>query len=802
MNKNRSKIEISQTLEDHCAKVVINDSFRHELQDKTRKIVAGQRRESRFRQLRLRLAGLTAVFILLCFAYSISHNRNTMRPITDIKISELLAVTSIRGNVTDISGKALKLGDRVAAGTVVQTGSDGRVSLVTRNGSLLHLASGSILSLDRNGNASVSKGRLYCSNRNHDVKIIETPAGKIKLLGTVLDAEVLKKDSVAVTVVQGKVELINSLGRSLISAGKRSVLMASALPDEGNSVNVTKETAWYDGRGKTVSEFGEIAYTVTRPNSWVSEIWAMNADGTGKHKIMSYLGFINSPGPWMPGNQWLSVEMYSALWTTPDMSKRTASAGAGHPIIEENPSYLLNAASAQDMIFGLPKGYDPLYPAISPDGRYMAFTGSYKKDETIKEGGLWVFDSVTGDINKLLDGWIKTPPAWSPDGKHVTVSEGEGYGTNHHLALIDIGTGEIERFNMQGAGPVISPDGTKIAYCGDFKQDGSWYRGVPTSGSIFVVGTGAGSVPIRLSPEGEGSIEPCWSPDGTWIMYNTRQIDWNKKNIRGELLEHYQIYVAKADGSITKQVYKAEGRLLSANWSDDGNSIFVRTSNAVQVVSPDGSGLIRDLGGSASDSILSAEERLQTEDANKYIEEAIFQYALGNIKIFEGKPRAARDAFMSAARIFTELPWRYPMAKLSVINMQAYADSANEKALESDDEYLAYSCKERLSFLNGPFGGYLVTEERTNNGMVFPPDLKSVIKFATKNGGGANWLFFKRDPKHSKMMLECPGTSKRGPVPYTYNPVNASKMKKGDAIVTCPNHPDNKLIADWYFMKR
>ena len=127
----------------------------------------------------------------------------------------------------------------------------------------------------------------------------------------------------AVTVVDGKVRLSNSLGNAILESGKRSLLVASRPPEEGASVDTALETAWYDGRGKVVSDSGEIAYDVYRPGSRVVEIWAMNSDGTGKHRIKSFIGKGGSCG-WLPAAQWLTVYFNGAgvgwgSWISPNI---------------------------------------------------------------------------------------------------------------------------------------------------------------------------------------------------------------------------------------------------------------------------------------------------------------------------------------------------------------------------------------------------------------------------------------------------------------------------------------------------
>lgn len=709
------------------------------------------------------------------------------------RTGDSLVAIEVQSSVTDGMGRTLKLGDRLAAGSTVSTGAKGRLVLLTRQGTRIYLASNTMLSVPADNTTSLISGRIYVINRNGEIRDITTPAGNVQLLGTTLDTAVMDKNKVAITVVSGQVRLKNRYGQALVKAGTRSVLMASAAPVAGDAVDTIAATAWFDGRGMVVSDFGRIAYIVRRERSPVSEIWTMNTDGSDRWKVISYLGYAGNPGPWLPGDTWLGIQMYSALWTTPDFKTRTATAGAGHPITASQ-SFLVNASTGQDVKSTLPKGYDTLYTAISPDGRCIAFTGSYRKGTKENEGGLWVFDTQTGKIVKLLDGWLKTPPAWSPDGESVAVSEGQGYGNVYPFAIVNAKTLDVERFNLQGAGPAISPDGKRVAYCGDFKQFGSWSKGVPMSGSIFVMDLESGADSKRLTPEGEGSLEPCWSPDGSKILYVVRKSDYNAET--HQTSDTYQVFTMGADGSDRKLISGGDDEygLSSANWSNDGKSVFIRKNSGMILVNADGSGIIADLGGNAKDSVTSTYERNQSYLASKAVNDAIYQFALGNVRLFEGKPDESRNAYRESARLFAEAPWRYPAARLSISNIQVYADAAQEKIRTSDnDAILAESCQTRIGYLNVVFNNFYREKKK------FPESISELEEYTLKSGMGINWIFVKENPEWARMFFLCPGTMKAEPLTLTYIRPAGDKAKDGEVIITCPNHPQNKLEFRGYW---
>ncbi len=701
----------------------------------------------------------------------------------------LVAVIAARPPVSDAAGHDLKIGDRLSVGAVVRTGKSGRLTLITRRGSEFTLDANTALALAEGGKtATLNQGRIYCRNRKGEFVAINTSAGRIQLLGTTLDAAMKGKQTVAVTVIEGKVRLENAHGKAVVGSGKKALLIAQLPPTEGESINTEAETAWYDGRGDVLSDFGDIVYTVSRAPSAMTEIWTMGTDGSNKRRVKTYIGFSMGNGPWLPGQQTILVRSGTALWSTPNFETRTANSSAGHPIVEDSAT-LLNVATGQEAAFQLPAGYDPLYMDISPDAKQLAFCGRYQpapKNLESSVGGVWVYDIQTGDIKKVADGWIKTPVAWAPDSRHLAFSTGQDYGVSHSLVVVDVESGETTKLNMPGASASFSPDGTKLAYCGDFQKSGSWMMGVPTSGSIFVADLVSGGQPLRISPVGQGSLQPRWSPDGSRLAYWVSDSKWTEK----KFYDGYRIYVVNADGTGTVEIYRKEpttqrgGRLTAVSWAPTGQGIYVVKQDGVLLLSPDGSGVISNLGGSVTDSPLSRVQSAETDNAIAAVREAIFQYAVGEVRAFEGRPADSQAAFAAAADIFASLPWKYPLANLSTGDVLRYADKAEQMASRSVATILSESCKERLSFyLSSLLVDYAASEGR------FPADLKSLETWSLAHDWGMNWIS-NEDTAWVKMIFQCPSGGS-----YNYTPPPAgSDPKTGDVLVTCPNHPDRQLV--------
>ncbi len=798
----KHETDMARVLAGHNQEVTMHTAYHDALLSRTTAVVARRARRA-LRRWAPRLAAAVALLAIATGAWHLLGNRSAQvryaappplsspdvlaalpsAAVTPEESGPLVAVIAARGSVVDAQGEPITVGRKLPVGATVRTGPEARATLITRRGSEFTLAPDSALWLERARSARLAAGRLYCRTRAGEVSRIDTAAGRIDLLGTTLDAHIQSETSVAVTVLEGKVRLANSHGEAELTSGRRAVLVAALPPGEGEVVNRASAAEWYHGRTDIESDFGDIAYVVSRNESrgLATEVWAMDADGSNKRRLKTYLGWGFAPGPWLPGQRWLLYNTHSVLWTHPDFESRRAHSGAGHPIVEDQ-AWLLNAVTGQDVAFDLPPGADALYTDLSPDGTRLAFNGRYQPDpddRETREGGLWVFDTSTGEMTKLLDGWIKTPMSWAPDNRRIVADTGEGYVVHHPLVVVDADTGEVRDLGVNGAGGTFSPDGTKVAYCGEFQGGGSWFAGVPTSGRILVHNLRTDeSVPI--SPSGEGALEPRWSPDGRHVAY--------RFSVRGEddpetgwPESTASICVAAADGSGSAPVFETEARVSCFAWTPSGDALYLTTEQGVQIIAADGSGLLADLGGSAEDSLLAPGQEEQTAGALDAIREAIYQYALGNIGRFEGKPRDAQAAFGAASDIFAGLAWEYPLANLSPGQLLLYADKCAQLATTSSREFLAESCQGRMNYLGHRLVSYVADAGE------FPQDLAAVEQHSLESGWGMDW-FSNRDTEWVKMLFRCPVAG-----PFSYHAPSGDPAI-GDVLVTCRAHPDHRVV--------
>jgi hypothetical protein len=722
-------------------------------------------------------------------------NRTAMRPAAKINTPHsipkatvrlgdpIVVAVSVRQPVTDGAGKALSIGDKVRSGDTIRTGKGGRVALVTRQGSELNLDSNSSLVLTASNVATIQRGRLYCSNRDKEIARIDTPAGHVKLLGTVVDTNVVRKDAVAVTVVKGKVQLSNRHGNAVVDAGKRSLLVAFRPPQPGTTVDTYRETSWYHGRGDYQSDYGDIAYAVNRqkPMDLMTEIWATNADGTDKRRVRTLIGSALEPGPWVPGERWLSLDLRSPMWTTPDAKTRSAAvtkSNQSRRSVIDSRIVLLDAATGQTVPFDLPNGYFVLRRSFAPNAMLMAFSGDYTpdpNDRSKNEYGVRVYDRRSGKVSHVYSGNVDSAAAWAPDSRHIAIWSGEFGSTDCKLLIVDTRTSRVRDLGVQGAGASFSPDGNKIAYCGDFKNANAFDHGVPDSGNIFVLDLARPNAkPVRVSASEEGALAPHWSPDGRRIAYIVPGAVW----------------VVDADGTNPKEIYHVKlGMITKVSWNPSGDTVFV-TENlfTLLLVAADGSGVRRTISQMGGESDLPFDAKQQTDAAAAAIKDAVFEYAMGQTLSFEGDLAAAQH-YAAAANTFAGLVWNYPLSGLAPDDTFRYADVARKAASRTDAKALHDTCKDRMRLMAWVLARSVAKRKQ------FPPDLQSCL---TEPG---NWqigdALSSKDVAHVMMLGTCPGDVPHGATPYVYTPpAPGIEPKAGAVIVRCPLHTDECVRWD------
>ena len=214
-----------------------------------------------------------------------------------------------------------------------------------------------------------------------------------------------------------------------------------------------------------------------------------------------------------------------------------------------------------------------LAPALSPDGKYIAFlsNGSFLKGQVFID--LWLGDAKTGkriarlvkstfDPNYQEIGILYSQSSFSPDGKMLAFSALGG--GKEILYLLDVERrkriAKIE-LPLDGiVGPSWSPDGKHLVFTGN--------KGGITD--LFTIDADGKNL-TQLTHDQFADEQPQWSPDGTMIAFATDQSPGaDLANLR---FPHWQIAIYHVDGGNVELIPGQDGLNINPAWAPDSKSI-------------------------------------------------------------------------------------------------------------------------------------------------------------------------------------------------------------------------------------
>jgi CHAT domain-containing protein/Tol biopolymer transport system component/predicted negative regulator of RcsB-dependent stress response len=218
-----------------------------------------------------------------------------------------------------------------------------------------------------------------------------------------------------------------------------------------------------------------------------------------------------------------------------------------------------------------------LQPAVSPDGRWLAFVSSRSGNLDI-----WLKPLPRGRAIQITkDRSEDQQPAWTPDSKAIIFMSRrrDALGDLWRIRIDDRSgkpKGKAEQITQYlgwDQSPAVSPDGLYVAYVSDMHGDLSIHFLNLKTRKIRVLNSG-------------GSTAPKWSPDGQWLVFTNFSL-----NAYGNLmLAHMTPFLT---GGEAEFYALTRGSFIDdqADWSDDGQWIvFQRISydtNEDGQVSPD-----------------------------------------------------------------------------------------------------------------------------------------------------------------------------------------------------------------------
>ena len=166
-------------------------------------------------------------------------------------------------------------------------------------------------------------------------------------------------------------------------------------------------------------------------------------------------------------------------------------------------------------------------PALSPDGRQLAVAVRSGRSSSI-----WIKPLDQRPPSRLaLDGLLNIAPAWTPDGRSVTVSTDRS-GTNDGWIVRTRGADGASsgapnaQVEIAGTDPKWSPDGRWLLFRRGFIGNAD-ILAVRIGGSV-----GAETSPIPLLASAAGERNAAVSPDGRWLAYTSDETGRDEVYVR------------------------------------------------------------------------------------------------------------------------------------------------------------------------------------------------------------------------------------------------------------------------------
>ena len=284
------------------------------------------------------------------------------------------------------------------------------------------------------------------------------------------------------------------------------------------------------------------------------DLWVLDYPSGQKRQILSAQVLETS---WMPDSQRLVVREGTSpsnyVLSLLDMSTD------GKRIIYAGPFVLLN-------------------PAVSPDGRRIAFVGGAVGWDLVE------VHVSSGRVQTMPSaGGVSWWPAWAPSGSHYAFVNQEERPTIRNMSTAEDGGFARVLVEMPaGTGPLQglrwAPDGNRLSF-------GVLQGGQPR----LMLANASGGRALPVDEGARGSSAGVWSPDGEWLAYQRR--------VGSEVQLEVQLVKTRPGSRSVPEVLK-KWRLEDASrdsrtpveWSPDGHWILTSRGNVPELflVSADG----------------------------------------------------------------------------------------------------------------------------------------------------------------------------------------------------------------------
>jgi Tol biopolymer transport system component len=289
------------------------------------------------------------------------------------------------------------------------------------------------------------------------------------------------------------------------SAGRSDAEIRSTNLDGTGGINLTRNNGIDDRHAAWSADGEKVAYVSGGDEGFgsdsLSDLYVMNADGSGKTRLTESADFGEAEPTWSPDGARIAFTR---------VEYRRDDVGDYFYYYETYDVYAINADGTGEV--RLTDDAKGVYgPAWSPDGTRIAFTSSRGTTPRTAGAEIYVMEpSPEGPSNEPVrltaTRSANTSPNWSPDGTKIAFESGRDRPRSHDF------TPEVYTMNADGTeptrltrkgwyrDPVWTPDGKRLA----FTRDGIY--------TMKAAPLGDGNRPRLVVPSEYSYENPDWQP--------------------------------------------------------------------------------------------------------------------------------------------------------------------------------------------------------------------------------------------------------------------------------------------------